>query len=250
MKPTKWTKEAIQEEALKYDSRTEFLKGSVGAYARARKTGILEEVCSHMACKRFKYTGQEIIEAAKPYKTKADWERNDPNMARLAYKRGVIEEATKHMTNGNFLYTEKEVVAEARKYKTRRDFKLANRNLYQVALRRVPEAFDHMTYGGCGFSKDNPAILYLLKIFSTTYGEIYKVGVTNRTVETRFSPSELSNISVLETVEFSVGVQALELERYILNKYKQFKFQGDPLLLSGNTELLTVRPSLCGPKET
>lgn len=43
-----WTKEKCQEEALKYNSRTEFQKNSVSAYVRSRKEGWLDEICSHM----------------------------------------------------------------------------------------------------------------------------------------------------------------------------------------------------------
>ena len=45
---TKWTKQLITEEALKYAFRSKFRVGSVGAYERAVKTSILDEVCLHM----------------------------------------------------------------------------------------------------------------------------------------------------------------------------------------------------------
>ena len=43
-----WVKETIAVEALKYQKRKEFQKGSSGAYDAARDLGILDEVCSHM----------------------------------------------------------------------------------------------------------------------------------------------------------------------------------------------------------
>ena len=47
-----WTKERVLREASKYKLRSDFQKGSRGAYDRARDMGWLDEVCSHMKSKR------------------------------------------------------------------------------------------------------------------------------------------------------------------------------------------------------
>ena len=39
-----WTKELLQEEALKYKTRNEFNKGSKGAYKAAHRKGILDDI--------------------------------------------------------------------------------------------------------------------------------------------------------------------------------------------------------------
>lgn len=44
----KWDLETIKAEALKYSNRTAFKEGSGGAYRRALRTGILDDVCQHM----------------------------------------------------------------------------------------------------------------------------------------------------------------------------------------------------------
>jgi hypothetical protein len=44
----RWTYESAQEEALKYNTRTEFSDGSGGAYNYAKKHNIFDEICSHM----------------------------------------------------------------------------------------------------------------------------------------------------------------------------------------------------------
>lgn len=43
-----WTKQRCAKEALKYQSRTEFNRGSNGAYAAAAKQGWIHEICQHM----------------------------------------------------------------------------------------------------------------------------------------------------------------------------------------------------------
>jgi hypothetical protein len=43
-----WTKEKCGEEALKYESRVDFYKGSMGVYSKSRKNKWLDEICQHM----------------------------------------------------------------------------------------------------------------------------------------------------------------------------------------------------------
>ncbi len=47
-KNNKWSDENIKEEALKYNRRSDFYRGSKGAYNFAWKKGILDDICSHM----------------------------------------------------------------------------------------------------------------------------------------------------------------------------------------------------------
>ena len=44
----KWSKEKCQEEALKYNSKNEFMKNSNRAYIKSRISKWLPEICSHM----------------------------------------------------------------------------------------------------------------------------------------------------------------------------------------------------------
>ena len=44
----KWTKEKLQQEANKFDTRNEFRKLSQSAYITARSRGILDNICSNM----------------------------------------------------------------------------------------------------------------------------------------------------------------------------------------------------------
>jgi hypothetical protein len=64
----------------------------------------------------------------------------------------------------------------------------------------------------------------------------YKIGITNRTIEERFS-GEMDSISVITQWHFLKGIDALNREREILKQYLAFQYQGEPILSSGNTEL-------------
>ena len=100
----------------------------------------------------------------------------------------------------------------------------------------------HLDGQGCpeckatGFDGTKPAILYYLSINS---GEVYKIGITNRTVEERYSKVDLLKIEILQTWAYTNGVDAAEEEAHMLEIFKQYKYEGAPLLESGNTELFT-----------
>ena len=82
-----------------------------------------------------------------------------------------------------------------------------------------------------------PGHVYYLAINN---GEAYKIGITNRTAEERFNLTELSKIEVVWTKYFENGQDCWDMEKEILRKYKQYRYKGNPLLVSGNTELFSV----------
>ncbi|MEA3371429.1 MAG: DUF723 domain-containing protein [Campylobacterota bacterium] len=108
---------------------------------------------------------------------------------------------------------------------------------------------NHLTgYEGCpeclanginngGFNRGLPGICYLMK-FIIDDQLIYKVGITNRTVQERYSSSEFKHCIEAQAKAFNVGKDAHTMEQTLLKKYKQHKYEGDPILKSGNTELL------------
>ena len=85
-----------------------------------------------------------------------------------------------------------------------------------------------------GFDKSKPAILYYLKING---GQAYKIGITNRTVEERFTATELQCVEILATRYYDAGEDAYNMEQQVLKEYKEFQYSGEKLLLTGNTEL-------------
>jgi hypothetical protein len=92
---------------------------------------------------------------------------------------------------------------------------------------------------GCstsGFDPNKPAILYYL---SVDCGTAYKIGITNKTVQDRFSAEELSRIKVLTTTEYAYGRCARAEEQRIMKEYRDSVYKGPSLLTSGNTELFS-----------
>ena len=99
---------------------------------------------------------------------------------------------------------------------------------------------NHLIGRGCpscsktGFDPTRPAILYYL---SVNNGQAYKIGITNRTIEERFTNEDLSKISVIASWYFEVGEEARLKEVEILNLYFSRRYKGADLLLNGNSEL-------------
>jgi hypothetical protein len=70
-------------------------------------------------------------------------------------------------------------------------------------------------------------------------GEVYKIGVTNSDITTRFSLNELHTIRVVKTWGYAVGLDAYLVEQHILKEFAEYKYKGPQLLKTGNTELFT-----------
>ena len=87
---------------------------------------------------------------------------------------------------------------------------------------------------GFGFDKNKSAILYYLSIND---GQAYKIGITNRDVSSRFNKVDLEKIKIIKTWEYPLGIDAYKKEKEILKIYSYAKYEGDPLLTDGNTEL-------------
>lgn len=98
---------------------------------------------------------------------------------------------------------------------------------------------NHLKGCGCpscatyGFDPSKPAILYYLSINN---GEAYKIGITNRTVRERFG-SDMEYLTILKTWHYDSGSECYAKEQSILKEFRQYRYQGNPLLMAGNTEL-------------
>ncbi len=88
-----------------------------------------------------------------------------------------------------------------------------------------------IAHNKCGFDPSLPAILYYFIDIITGF---YKIGVTNRTLKSRFG-SKMEFIRVIHIEEFEYGQDAYNKEQYLLNKYKEFQIINENFL-DGKTE--------------
>jgi len=119
------------------------------------------------------------------------------------------------------------------------------------ALFRCPEGHEWMAKPnnimngkGCpscakyGFDRGESAILYYLR-FETNFGPLWKIGITNRSVKDRFT-LEKTRFKIVKQWEYSDGTEALAREAEILSTFKQHKYNGQPILSNGNSELFNI----------
>lgn len=99
---------------------------------------------------------------------------------------------------------------------------------------------NHLIGRGCpscsstGFDPTLPATLYYLCINN---GQAYKIGITNRTIEERFSIEDRLKITVIAKWHFETGQDARQREIEILRKHYINRYTGPDLLRNGNSEL-------------
>jgi len=82
--------------------------------------------------------------------------------------------------------------------------------------------------------KDTPTILYYIRLKKQN---LYKIGITKRSIKERFTKEELKNIEVIFEDLYEDGSKAFEKEYKILKENKKFQYKGPKILKKGNTEL-------------
>jgi hypothetical protein len=84
-----------------------------------------------------------------------------------------------------------------------------------------------------GFKSDQPALLYLLKLIAMDR-YLYKLGVTNRSIEERYPlKADQEIIEDFVTVPFELGEKAHKKEQSFKKKFSQFRYKGDWRMPSG-----------------
>lgn len=102
----------------------------------------------------------------------------------------------------------------------------------------------HLNGQGCpkccktGFNPAKSATMYYIRV-TCNNTILYKIGITNRSIQERFSNTELSLIQIVHQWDYIKGIDAYNKEQEILKEFKEYKYIGEPILSSGNTELFT-----------
>ena len=100
--PTKWTFESTHKEALNYTTRSDFQRGSGGAYQKAYKNSWLDKVCSHMGAPRrgapTKWTFEAVQQEASLYPTRSVFQKKSPSAYSAARKNGWLDEVCPYET--------------------------------------------------------------------------------------------------------------------------------------------------------
>lgn len=217
--------------------------------------------CSQCAGNIKKSTEQFIEEAKEIHGDKYDYSKvkytsNDKHVIiRCPIHGDFIQTPTTHLRGcgcnkcSNNIRTPQEFITKAREvHGDKYDYSLTNfvdsRERVTITCKEHGEfqqkAGDHLIGKGCpgcaisGYDQTKPGILYYLKVND---GLAYKIGITNKSVQKRYSKEELSRIEVIQSWKFEDGSVAYEREQNIKKVYAHARYKGEDLLKDGNTEL-------------
>ena len=136
-----WSFEKCKEEALKYNTRTEFQKKSGSAYESTKRHKWLDEICSHMISpqkpKKYWTFDRCKIEASK-YNTRGEYQKKSNTSYKISLKNKWLNKICKHMILCRFSedYWTKERCNEiSLKYNTRTEFQNKDSGIYKISLK-------------------------------------------------------------------------------------------------------------------
>jgi hypothetical protein len=97
---------------------------------------------------------------------------------------------------------------------------------------------------GCassGFDQTKPALLYYIAVKTDGGETLYKIGITNLTIQHRFPMPDRARIRVVKKWRFKEGYHAAKCEAEIIRQFARYRYRGPAILVgSGNTELFTI----------
>ena len=203
---------------------------------------MLDDACSHM--RQFtRWTVEKAKEAAKKYTTRAEFQSKCYSAYEVLWDRGLLDDACAHMPKRKRAWSAEEAKNAALSFKTRAEFQRENNGAYGFLCKAgiLDDACRHMGPAERGYDRESVAILYYMLIKTPSNMTLWKIGITGKSTKDRKKSvgSRGCEITVLNEIWFRHGREARLLERQLHREFAQDKYQGDPVMGNGNTELFT-----------
>jgi hypothetical protein len=165
-------------------------------------------------------------------------------------KCGIIERAIKLSAKAKADFKDKASIVHKGKYTYENVVyinAITNVNITCSIHGIFPQSPDpHLRGAGCplcaktGFDINKPSYHYYIRFDNPNINSLYKVGVTNNTPKKRLMGMQVSSDwtpTILQELYFENGQDALDLERYNKQTFKEFQYTGESIMQNGNTEL-------------
>ena len=229
-----WTKENCHQEALKYQTRSEFYLGSNSAYNAARKNKWLDDICLHMEeLKRPSghWSKENCHQEALKYQSRNEFRLGSNGAYDAAGKNGCLDEICSHMEElkrPSGYWTKENCHIEALKYQSRNEFKLRSNSAYNAANINnwSDEICSHME------TRQLIDIAYMWNTIENPH--IWKFGISNNyLVEKRINQVLKQTEYTLNEVIYIQTDKACELETKLLKLGKPHVF---PSVIDGKSE--------------
>jgi predicted GIY-YIG superfamily endonuclease len=127
-----WTFETCKEEALKYDSKSEFRKSASNCWNISRINMWLDDICKHMINKT--YTFDECKEEALKYNSKTEFNKESRKIYNFSKKNNWLDDICSHFIN-NIIYSKEMCQEDALKYNSRSEFKKESSIIYRISVK-------------------------------------------------------------------------------------------------------------------
>ena len=133
----KWNKKTCMEESKKFKSRSEFQKGSKGAYLAARRNGWLDEYTwfKRLVKPNGYWDYERCMEESKKYMSRGEFQKGNRSAYKVALKNGWLDDFTWLELKFHADWTYETCMEESKKYNTRNEFKKGSNGAYQSAYK-------------------------------------------------------------------------------------------------------------------
>ena len=164
-----WKLETIQEEAMKYTSRSEFQKQCGSAYNAAKQLKLMDVVCAHMTVIKRPdgyWTLEKLKDEARKYSSRKEFQQKNGAAYKAAGDKKCRDEICEHMDpvkQPKGYWSLENLQAEALKYDNKVDFRKNSNPAFLTASRKnlLDQICSHMAAGklpnGYWLKKDNCA---------------------------------------------------------------------------------------------
>ena len=141
---TKWTKNSLQKEADKYETREDFRKNNSGAYVTSKRLKLLDKLFKnhpnngYSEKQKADWTEEKLQEEADKYETMKDFRKNSSGAYYAAKSKKILDDLFKnHYNNGHkdLKWTKEKLQEEADKYETMKEFRKNNYNAYSASTK-------------------------------------------------------------------------------------------------------------------
>jgi len=182
---TRWTDEALIEDAARFSSRTEWQRESGAAYRAAWRRNLLDVCCAGMRQGYTSWTDDMLIADAARFETRGEWKRESSSAYTIALRRNLLDVCCAGMRQVYASWTDEMLIADASRFETRSEWQRESKPAYQAAQHRnlLDVCCAGMERAG---GTDNDAI-YIWRAIGETFNgmSIYKIGLTSARLGTQ-----------------------------------------------------------------
>jgi very-short-patch-repair endonuclease len=145
-----WTLEKCIEDASQYDTKSSWIKGSLGGYTASHKNGWIDLCCEHMTTLwERKWTLEACKADALKYNTKNEWQQASPNSYTAAHRKKWLSVCSSHMKEGrkpNGYWSIERCKEDARQYPSKQQWRTSSPSGYATAKAKgwLHECCSHM----------------------------------------------------------------------------------------------------------